>query len=89
MDRRFDLGTRDANVPQCAIVELAKGCDGGTTGEMARDPIPTGAENLENVFALFVTSGRTIIARVADMLVSNGCSGAMQGRRRKRLSRRS
>jgi hypothetical protein len=35
-----------------------------------------------------VTSGRTIVARVADILVSNGCSGAMRGRRRKRLSRR-
>src|ERR1700722_2494897 len=41
-----------------------------------------------NAFARFVTSGRTIVARVADMLVSNGCSGAIRGRRRERLSRR-
>jgi len=44
VDRRFDLGTLEADVPQRAVVELAKGCDGGATGEIVRDALATGVE---------------------------------------------
>jgi hypothetical protein len=44
VDRRFDLGPLEADVAQGAVVELAKACNGRATDEIARDPIPTGAE---------------------------------------------
>jgi hypothetical protein len=42
VDCCFDLGTREADIPQCAIVELVKACNGGATEEIARDPIAIG-----------------------------------------------
>ena len=44
MDRRFNLGTREANVSQRAIVELPKPFNGRATGDMVLDAIQTGAE---------------------------------------------
>jgi hypothetical protein len=44
VDRRFDLGTIEPDVPQRAVVERAKGCDGGATGEIVRDALATGVE---------------------------------------------
>src|SRR5271154_350283 len=45
VDRCLDLATRDTDVLQCAVIELAKVCNGGTANEMARDPLPKGVEN--------------------------------------------
>src|SRR5262249_24554343 len=44
VDRRIDLGTLDADVPQEVVVEFAEACNGGAMDEIARDPIPPGAE---------------------------------------------
>jgi hypothetical protein len=44
VDRRFNLGTHEANVSQCAVVEFAKARDGGATDEIARDTFAAGAE---------------------------------------------
>jgi hypothetical protein len=40
VDRRSDLGTREADVPQYAVVELAKGLNGGAAIEIALDLLP-------------------------------------------------
>src|SRR5262249_14361944 len=45
-DRPLDLGTHEADVPQGAVVELVETLDSGATEEIARDPIPAGAEKL-------------------------------------------
>ena len=44
VDRRFYLGSHEADVPKGSIVELAKTCDGGATGEIARDSLTAGGE---------------------------------------------
>jgi len=44
VDRRFDLGTIEPDVAQCAVVKLAKAGDGGAPDEIARDSIATSAE---------------------------------------------
>src|SRR5262245_27754212 len=44
VDRRLDLGAHEADVAQCAVVELVQACDGGAADEIAGDPIATGAE---------------------------------------------
>jgi hypothetical protein len=48
-DRRIDLGTREANVPECTVVELAKACNGGATDEIARNPYPARIEKSEDM----------------------------------------
>jgi len=46
VDRRFDLGPREADVPQGAVVELMQPCNRGATDEIALDPLPTSADKL-------------------------------------------
>jgi hypothetical protein len=46
VDHRFDLGPREADVPQGAVVELVQPCNRGATGKIARDPLPTSADKL-------------------------------------------
>ena len=38
------MGTLEADVPQCAVVELAKAFDGSATDEIAHDPVAKGVE---------------------------------------------
>jgi hypothetical protein len=49
MDRRFDLGPSEADVPQRAVVEFAKSCDVGAADEIAYEDFPTGAEKLSEL----------------------------------------
>jgi hypothetical protein len=44
VDSRLNLETAQANVPQCAVVEIVKACNGGPAAEIARDPLASRAE---------------------------------------------
>jgi len=61
IDRRFDLRTREADVPQGAVIELAQACNGGATDEIARNPVAMGANQ-----------PRKCTASVRDRRPSNG-----------------
>ena len=66
MDGRFDLGTREADVAECAVIEFAQARNGGATDAVARDPLPAGAESPKTRRSVELP-GWTMVERVADM----------------------
>ena len=66
-DRPLDLASREADVPQLGVVELAKSRDGGAAGEIARDPVAAVAEQPRSGAGCLLTTGRAIIERSAVM----------------------